>query len=189
MKRRKIMSISTIFGKVFTFQYFFITACFLSIIYGCKTKENRLRSGEEAMISTLGDLVTDIDFFDETCRLSFEKAFIKYGVWPENSELDNAARLELSKPILLNESKDYSVFGFLYSFDTISMVEVYLYDKIWNDFTPIHFKEGYFEKDTMCMVKVYFDDILECSGVEIKGNIYSGPKRNGVFKKVPKDEW
>ncbi|MGM0479798.1 MAG: hypothetical protein ACQERC_11295 [Bacteroidota bacterium] len=135
-----------------------------------------------------------IEFFDDTCLNSVEKAFKYANVWKKDYYLWEGCSFKPKDEFIIGAPKSIENQHFLAYFienekDSSLSYEIYAKDMDFDGhLKPIHFNQGDFIVDSIFTVTLYFEEAVHCGGLFFKGTDYSDTSKLGIYEKIDSPE-
>src|SRR5690554_2123663 len=142
---------SVINNKVFNILVLLAIGLLVSCENINKKKESPKRLGK-----VINEYIDSLNYFDESCLIDLEKAFIKYNVWEENTQLIEGAEIFPNQSNKVNAEPNDKFISLLFKIDEDLICETYLYYDYWNSFIPIRMKDEGLVRDTSFMIWLHF---------------------------------
>lgn len=174
---------SVINNKVFNILVLLAIGLLVSCENINKKKESPKRLGK-----VINEYIDSLNYFDESCLIDLEKAFIKYNVWEENTQLIEGAEIFPNQNNKVNDEPDGKFISLLFKINEDLICETYLCYDYWSYFTPIHMEKDGLVKDSLFIVRLHFDKGgFECGDLFLKGTKDEDLNKNGIFRKQDED--
>lgn len=174
---------SVINNKVFNILVLLAIGLLVSCENINKKKESPKRLGK-----VINEYIDSLNYFDESCLIDLEKAFIKYNVWGENARLIEGAKFFPNRDNRLNVDSYDKFISLLFETGEDLICEMYLYSNYWNDFIPIRMEDEGLVLDSLFLVRLHFEgEGIKCGDLYLKGSKDEDLKKNGIFKKQDED--